>query len=492
MKPHILSWNVRGINSDRKRYRIKKWISKWKTQIICLQETKVPALSPSYWAFISSFYSFDFAGIDSDGASGGLVTIWNSSKFRKRSEVVGLFSTGVILEGVDSSFLCGIINVYGPNERNDRISFIAEIASCLYNFGSIPFCILGDFNLVRSELDYIGRARTYSDFSPLNDFIFDHELIDLPLIGANFTWSNLRVSPSLSRIDRALVNSLFEQAFQECRLVALSRVCSDHRAIILKCDDLPIVKRPWRFENMWCSHQDFANCVADWWAEPLSEASRMARFQKKLKRVKERLKIWNKDCFGRVEDNISRITNEIGILDEKEEVATLSNQDRINRCSLKVDLDHWWKMEETSWRQKLKMLWLKLGDRNTHFFHRSANARKRNNWIERIVVENHLFSGHEEVAPAIVNHFIQFFNEPLALDRPFPTALTFKRINEDMMASLTSPFTEEEIWLGIKDSDGDKAPGPDGFSMHFIKKCWPFLKADLLEALWDFQSTSKL
>lgn len=41
MKPKILSWNVRELNEEDKRMRIKVLIRDWKVHIVCLQETKL-------------------------------------------------------------------------------------------------------------------------------------------------------------------------------------------------------------------------------------------------------------------------------------------------------------------------------------------------------------------------------------------------------------------------------------------------------------------
>ncbi|CAN0906624.1 Transposon TX1 uncharacterized 149 kDa protein [Linum grandiflorum] len=44
----------------------------------------------------------------------------------------------------------------------------------------------------------------------------------------------------------------------------------------------------------------------------------------------------------------------------------------------------------------------------------------------------------------------------------------------------------------MKDSKGDKATGPDGFNMFFIKSTWNIIKSDLVEALKEFQVSSFL
>jgi hypothetical protein len=46
--------------------------------------------------------------------------------------------------------------------------------------------------------------------------------------------------------------------------------------------------------------------------------------------------------------------------------------------------------EETYWRQRAKMHWLKEGDLNTKFFHMTASARQRKKKIEKLVNEEHI------------------------------------------------------------------------------------------------------
>jgi hypothetical protein len=37
------------------------------------------------------------------------------------------------------------------------------------------------------------------------------------------------------------------------------------------------------------------------------------------------------------------------------------------------------------------------------------------------------------------------------------------------------------VWDVIKELNGDKAPGPDGFTAAFFQKCWGFLKTDIMD-----------
>jgi hypothetical protein len=54
------------------------------------------------------------------------------------------------------------------------------------------------------------------------------------------------------------------------------------------------------------------------------------------------------------------------------------------------------------------------------------------------------------------------------------------------LSHLDNPFTEEEITNVIKEMPIDKAPGPDGFSGKFLKKCWDLVKEDFKNLVNDF------
>jgi hypothetical protein len=54
-------------------------------------------------------------------------------------------------------------------------------------------------------------------------------------------------------------------------------------------------------------------------------------------------------------------------------------------------------------------------------------------------------------------------------------------------------FSEEEVWVVIKQMVLDKAPGPDGFTGRFYQYTWPVIKRDILQvfaALWSLDARS--
>jgi hypothetical protein len=59
-------------------------------------------------------------------------------------------------------------------------------------------------------------------------------------------------------------------------------------------------------------------------------------------------------------------------------------------------------------------------------------------------------------------------------------------------AALTSEVTEEEIIKVIWSMESDKAPGPDGFTIHFYKVCWNIIKRDLQKMIKGFMRKAKI
>jgi hypothetical protein len=69
--------------------------------------------------------------------------------------------------------------------------------------------------------------------------------------------------------------------------------------------------------------------------------------------------------------------------------------------------------------------------------------------------------------------------------------LSFISIDEDESIWLERDFEGKEVWDVIRELNGDKAPGPDGFTMVFFQKCWDILKYDIMAVFAEFHSRGK-
>ncbi|KAK2652577.1 hypothetical protein Ddye_012433 [Dipteronia dyeriana] len=47
-------------------------------------------------------------------------------------------------------------------------------------------------------------------------------------------------------------------------------------------------------------------------------------------------------------------------------------------------------------------------------------------------------------------------------------------------------FSVDKVWKALSDCDGNKAPGPDGLNLNFIKVNWEIVKGDLMNFFHAF------
>lgn len=76
--------------------------------------------------------------------------------------------------------------------------------------GGVPWCVSGDFNVVRSVEEKMGANSVVASMRVFFSFIDDLELVDLPLQGGGYTWSG---GGTMSRLDRFLVTWEWEEHF---------------------------------------------------------------------------------------------------------------------------------------------------------------------------------------------------------------------------------------------------------------------------------------
>ena len=69
-----------------------------------------------------------------------------------------------------------------------------------------------------------------------------------------------------------------------------------------------------------------------------------------------------------------------------QENRSMRPEEIISRTTLISEFEDIAKREEIAWRQRSRAVWLEQGDRNTNFFHRTANAHRRMNTISKLKV----------------------------------------------------------------------------------------------------------
>ena len=101
----------------------------------------------------------------------------------------------------------------------------------------------------------------------------------------------------------------------------------------------------------------------------------------------------------------------INALDIKEESGGLIEPEFQQKLEAKADWAKISLMEEISWQQKSRALWLQAGDRNMKFFHRTANAHRRFNSLSSIEAEGICYDTLPHMKSAIQGFYKSLFTE---------------------------------------------------------------------------------
>ena len=117
-----------------------------------------------------------------------------------------------------------------------------------------------------------------------------------------------------------------------------------------------------------------------------------------------------------------------------------------------------------------------------------ANGKHRKKRIFQLEQDEGTIVGQDNLKVYITNYYKQLFGPPeenfVSLDESRVDDVP--QLETDENEILTAPFTEKEVFEAIAQMKNNKAPGPDGFPAEFYKKCWHFIKGDLMPMFQEF------
>jgi hypothetical protein len=177
-------------------------------------------------------------------------------------------------------------------------------------------------------------------------------------------------------------------------------------------------------------------------------------------------------------------------LDAIEEVQALDSVELAKKVEVFRELKACLLMEEVSWRQKSRILWLKEGDKCSKFFHSMANSHRRYKPIDSLMIEGNLSNNQAEISEYIVKYYQKLFEEQCQW-RLRVDGLVFDQIPDHEAGWLEREFEEEEVRKVVLAMEGDKVWGPDGFSIAFFQVCWEVVKEDIMKIFREFHAEGK-
>jgi hypothetical protein len=161
------------------------------------------------------------------------------------------------------------------------------------------------------------------DMCTFNNFINSHGLVEIPILGQAFTWSNMQESPLLEQVEWIFSLALWTLTFPNTEIKPLSRNTSDHVPLLISVGtDIPEAKI-FRFEILWLDCHGFMNMVENAWAIPSRARDCAWIISSKLKNTRKALKNWGRNT-SRLSMWMDRCNLVLNLLDGLEEQRPLS------------------------------------------------------------------------------------------------------------------------------------------------------------------------
>ncbi|KAJ6744946.1 hypothetical protein OIU79_031141 [Salix purpurea] len=349
-------WNVWGLNSLRKQKAVQEWARKDNLEILGIIE---PRLGSNKFSDISTRMGFQGwlsadNGIEPNKCR--ILVTWNPAKLMVQ-----------ILDHAPQWMLCEttllatnkkllITFVHGLNTPAERIQLWEHLVGrCSVNT-LVPWLAIGDFNAILSGEDRAGGSQRWPQ-----------QMEDFP-----------------KKLDWALANSALLQAWPAAHANFLPRLVSDHSPMTINlAQESKARNKPFRFLNLWTDRDGFLDMVIGVWNQPV-HGNPLYQFTTKVQLMRSTLRRYHNQTSSHISSRVADakrkwIKGQME-LDARPRDPQLQAQERI----LAENYNRLCKEEEGFFKQRSRIQWLELGDRNTSFFHKSLLHRRSRNKIHSL------------------------------------------------------------------------------------------------------------
>ncbi|PNX93586.1 ribonuclease H, partial [Trifolium pratense] len=438
----MLSWNIWGALNKTAQRHLMDLIRRHSPTFLIIMET--------HGAFEKTISFWNKAGynkvaiVDARGQSGGLWILKHNSSTIITS-VEDIFHDTVTLKvsvGNDSWLLTGM---YASPIYTKRLELWQHLISLNANFVG-PWMVIGDFNEIILPNEQKGGNFSQNRADALLRVVEECQFVDIATTGNKYTWARNCMGQRriFKKLDRGIANLPWQLAFPEAYVEVLCRLHSDHHPLLLRCGQLPQRRgpRPFRFEAAWITHPEYQNVVQTAWSQttPCPIAG--------LNQVKTDSLIFNSNVFG-------NIRHQKHILEKRIKGIQLSLE-RVDSArlvylehDLQLQYDRILAQEELLWYQKSRDKWIKLGDRNTKFFHATTVIRRKRNKIHGLHLPCGMWCTDDNILKDEAQKFFKnlFGADPLSRNsNPTNENVTSPKLSEEAVECLSKTVTREEYW----------------------------------------------
>jgi len=307
-----------------------------------------------------------------------------------------------------------IINVYSSCDIQNKRALRKNVKQLKNQSQGGLWCILGDFNNIRTLSESVGvcqRGWGESNINEFNAWIEELEVEEAPWIGRQFTWFRPN-GTARSKLDRFSVSLEWLAKWPGSIQLTLDRNFSNHCPVLLRSKFVDWGPQPFRILDYWLADNSFNKIVQESWSSNLQSGWGGYVLKEKIKSLKQRLKVWNKEQFGDTFQKFKKVEEELNKLEHDTADRHLTHQEMVSRKILQEELWRAAQSHESLLRQKARSKWIREGDCNTRYFHLLMNVKRRNNSSQGVMIDGSWVEELTRVKEEVRSFFFRRFQEP--------------------------------------------------------------------------------
>ena len=492
----VVSFNVRGLNKQKKRRSIFKWIKQKSIDISLLQETYCTQKVENVWK----------------NEWGGNIIFSNATNHSRGVAI--LIKPGVDVDLLDiikddigrmvlvklkiQDILFNIINIYAPNTEANQLDFYRQLKTKLINNirSDENLLIGGDFNnYFNKRLDKKGGAQAESTkhgdiIDAIKDIMGIFNLNDIWRLKnptkRRFTWRQ-KTPPIYCRLDFFLISDTLNDMVEDADILPGLR--SDHSPVTLALSsikDQPKGRGMWKLNNSFLEEdkyiQEITNELGVWKTECQDMDSRCKWEYLKYKIRQFSIKYGKEKSQG-MKNKASELETRLKELEEVlDEAPTVQNNEELlkelNETKAKLEEIDTYQTEGLIMRSRCQ--WYEKGEKSNDYFLRLTNRNRIKKSMNKLQREDgSITTNQKEILELQAKFYETLYTSDKEKTRAETIAylneLQIPELNEEEKITCEGALTMHECSAALKSFKNNKSPGNDGLTAEFYKKFWPIL-----------------
>ena len=493
---NLISLNTRGLNNNKKRISIFRWLKKEHCDIAFLQETYSGADNELEWQDDwGGTCLFAHGGKHSRGVLIALRKGLDYKVVSKKQDYKGRFLI-YELEICDERLF--LINLYAPNKEKEQCDFLTDLRNIMNRLKvkrEDKIIIGGDWNIVKNiNMDKKGGTGKIRKkvLSLLNELSDEFEIEDMWRIKnpvkRRYTWRQTKPLVQC-RLDYFMISTQLLDNVEKITILPAS--LSDHSPIYASFKFTPLIKGPgfWKLNTSLLEDLEYIDLLTEmieiWKIEFATLENKNLVWDLLKYRIRETSTKYSKAKRKEKRQKEEKLQQSLALIEEQ--LGENNTEENLKKYEkIKLDLNELYEEKVQGHIIRSRIAWSEEYEKSSSFF---FNLEKRNfckKNISRLKLDNgEETRDHNKIMEAAKDFYQELYSES-EIDE---TMFNFFTINESIpklsekdKTSCEGKITLPEIKKVINTFKMNKTPGNDGIPVAFYVKFWLNLKISMQES----------